>query len=88
MQVHFRLMLVRGGRQLQLFLAENRFECRSGQFQMQVTTGRLPTSICRGNQRTEEDIVGDGTAANNTGTRQQSVPHVEQYPPTPPCLVG
>ena len=41
MQVHLQLMLVCGGRQLQLFLAENRLECRSGPFQTQVTT-RMP----------------------------------------------
>jgi len=40
MQVHLQLMLVCGVRQLQLFLAENRLECRSAHFEMQVTTLR------------------------------------------------
>jgi len=38
MQVHLQLMLVCGGRQLQLIRVENRLECRSGPFQTQVTT--------------------------------------------------
>lgn len=36
MQVRLQLMLVCGPRQLQLFLAEKRFKCWSGSFQMQV----------------------------------------------------
>ena len=38
MQVHLQLMLVCGGRQLQLIRVENRLECRSDPFQTQVTT--------------------------------------------------
>jgi len=44
MQVHLQLMLVCGGRQLQLFLAENRLECRSGPFQTQVATAMCTLS--------------------------------------------
>lgn len=36
MQVHLQLMLVRGAPQLQLFLTENRLECRLGPFQIRL----------------------------------------------------
>jgi hypothetical protein len=40
MQVHSQLMLVRRAGQSQLILAENRLDCRSGCFRLQVVTAK------------------------------------------------